>query len=113
MPRTTSAQEIFDNLSRAFVPEEAEGFNAVIQFELTGEGGGEWNAVVANGTLAVVRGQAPNPSLTLTASAADYVAIINGDLKAMSAFMTGRVKVKGDINQALKMQKMFRMPANS
>ena len=113
MPRAKSAQEIFDNLPRAFVPEEARGFNAVIQFELTGEGGGEWNATVANGTLAVARGQAPNPTLTLTASAADYMAIVNGDLKAMSAFMTGRVKVNGDINLALKMQKMFRMPADS
>jgi putative sterol carrier protein len=110
MPRATSVQEVFDKLPQAFVPEEARGFRAVVQFDLTGPGGGEWNATINDGQLSVSPGRAANPTLTLGATAADYLAIINGDLKAMSAFMTGRVKVKGDLNTALKMQKMFRMP---
>jgi putative sterol carrier protein len=110
MPRAKNAQEIFDNMPRAFLPEEARGMHAVIQFDLTGEGGGEWNAKIEDGTLAVAQGRAANPTATVSATAADYVAIINGDLKAMSAFMAGRVKVKGDINVMLRMQKMFRPP---
>jgi putative sterol carrier protein len=110
MPRVTSAQQIFDNLHTAFVPAEAQGVNAVIQFVLTGADGGDWQARIADGAVAVSAGRAQNPNLTLTASAADYIAIVNGDLKVMSAFMGGRVQIQGDMGLALKMQKMFRPP---
>ena len=113
MPRATSAQEVFDNMPKAFLPEQAEGVKAVIQFELTGEGGGSWHARVAEGRLATAQGTADQPNLTISASAEDYLAIINGDLNAMSAFMGGQVKVKGDINLALKFQKMFRSAADA
>jgi len=112
MPRVTSAQQIFDHLPEAFVPEAAQGVNAVIQFVLAGEGGGEWNAHIANGQVAVSQGRAASPTLTLTAAAADYIAIINGDLKVMSAFMGGRIQVAGDMGLALKMQQMFRPPSD-
>jgi putative sterol carrier protein len=107
MPRLTSAQEIFDRLPEAFVPAEAQGVNAVIQFELTGEGGGAWNARISGGHLEVQAGRAASPALTLTASAADYLAIVNGDLKVMGAFMSGRVQIQGDMGLAMKLQKMF------
>ena len=112
MPRVTSAQQIFDHLSEAFVPAAAQGVNAVIQFELTGEGGGAWQARIANGQVAVSPGRAASPTLTLTASAADYVAIVNGDLKVMSAYMGGRIQIQGDMGLALKMQQMFRPPSD-
>jgi putative sterol carrier protein len=55
-----------------------------------------------------MEGLAPAPNLTLIASAADYLAIVNGDLDAMSAFMQGKVQAKGDMALALKMQNMLR-----
>lgn len=110
MPRARSAQEVFDNMPKVFLPEQAEGVNAVIQFELTGEGGGNWYASVADGRLTTAQGTAETPNLTLTASAEDYLAIVHGDLNAISAFMGGKVEIKGDINLALKFQKMFRAP---
>lgn len=108
MPRITSAQQLFDSLPAAFLPEQAQGVNAVIQFELTGPDGGDWQAQVANGQLTLGPGRAANPTVTLTASAADYLAIVNGDLSAMGAFMSGKVKIKGDVGLVMKMQKMFR-----
>ena len=110
MPRATSVQQIFDNMPKAFLPEQAQGLNATIQFELTGEGGGKWYTTVADGSLTTSPGTAAHPNLTLIAEAHDYLAIVNGDLDAMSAFMGGKVKVKGDINLAMKFQKMFRSP---
>jgi putative sterol carrier protein len=110
MPKATSAQQIFDHLPEAFLPEEAQGVNGVIQFELTGEGGGEWHARIAGGQVAVAAGRAENPTVTLTASAANYLAIINGDLSPMSAFMGGKLQIQGDLQLAMKMQKMFRRP---
>ncbi|MBI3360494.1 MAG: SCP2 sterol-binding domain-containing protein [Chloroflexi bacterium] len=100
-------------MPKAFLPDQAEGVNAIIQFELTGEGGGNWYATIAEGQLATASGTAANPNMTLTASAEDYLSIINGDLSAMAAFMGGKVRIKGDVNLAMKFQKMFRSPSDA
>ncbi len=111
MPRATSARQVFDHLAEAFLPEEAKGAAGVIQFELTGEGGGAWHARIAGGRVTVAAGRTENPSVTLTASVRDYLAIVNGDLSPTSAFMGGKVQIQGDMQLALKMQRMFRRPA--
>jgi putative sterol carrier protein len=111
MPRVTSAQQLFDHLPEAFVPGEAQGVNAAIQFVLTGAGGGDWHARIAGGQVAVEPGRAANPAVTVTASAADYLAIVNGDQNALGAFMAGKIKIDGDVSLALKMQQMFRAPS--
>ena len=108
MPPATSAQEIFEEMESRFLPEQAGDMNAVIQFNLSGEGGGVWQAVIANQTLSVQTGAATAPTMVFSSSASDYVAIINGDLSPMAAFMQGKVKLKGDMALALKMQNLFR-----
>lgn len=112
MPRAMSIEQVFENMPKVFLPEQAEGVNAVIQFELTGDGGGNWYATVADQKLTAAPGTAENPNMTLSATAEDYLAIINGDLSAMAAFMGGKVRIKGDVNLALKFQKMFRSPSD-
>jgi putative sterol carrier protein len=103
----TSAQEIFEKMASQFKPEVAGDMTATIQFELSGEGGGQWVASIANGQATVTAGTTPNPTMTFMSAAADYVAIINGTLNPMNAFMQGKIKVKGDMAMAMKMQKMF------
>ncbi len=106
-PRATSAQEIFDAMPGRLLPEQAGDLNATILFDLSGEGGGQWLLTLANKQATVIQGAAPNPTMTFSASASDYVAIINGDLNAMQAFMQGKVKIKGDMSLALKLQTIF------
>ncbi len=107
-PRATNAQEIFDAMPGRLLPEQAGDLNATILFELTGEGGGEWSLTLANRQATVVAGPAPNPAMTFSASASDYVAIINGDLNPMQDFMQGKVKVKGDMALAIRLQSLFK-----
>jgi putative sterol carrier protein len=107
MPRVNSIQEVFDAMPSRFLPDQAGDMRAVIQFDLSGEGGGQWFATIADRALQVSTGQAPSPSLTLTTTANDYLAIINGELKPMAAFMQGRVRVRGDMPLLLKMQSLF------
>lgn len=103
----TTIQEVFDMIGQRPLPEQAADINATIQFDLSGEGGGQWNVVVAGGQATSAPGLAPNPSLTLSASAADYLALFNGQLNAMNAFMQGRLKVKGDMALAMRLQKLL------
>ena len=107
MPRANSVQEVFDAMPSHFLPDQAGGMRAIIQFDLSGEGGGQWYATIADGALNVATGLTATPSLTLATSATDYLAIINGELKPMAAFMQGKIKVKGDMPLLMKMQGLF------
>jgi putative sterol carrier protein len=109
MPRVSSIQEIFDNIDQGFRPEKAEGVNAVFQFVLTGDNGGKYWVKVANKQAEVHEGEHESPTMTITSVANDYIALVNGDLNAMQAFMQGKVKVKGDMGLALRLQAMFGM----
>jgi putative sterol carrier protein len=103
----TTAQEVFDRMPGAVQAGQAQNVNAVFQFDLSGEGGGTWHATLAGGELKVTEGAAPSPHVTLSASAADYVAIANGELNPMNAFMQGRIRVKGDLSLVMRMQGIF------
>jgi putative sterol carrier protein len=106
----TTVRAIFEKMPETFIPEKAVGLNLVVQFDITGDGGGRWHAAIVDGALSVVEGQHPSPQLTLTASAPDYVAISTGKLKGQLAFMTGRIKASGNLAMAMKMQSIFRGP---
>lgn len=107
MPRVNSAEEVFNLMPAHFLPEQAGNMKAVLQFDLSGDDGGQWVASIADGQLTVTKGTVPDPNLTLLMSAKDYVAMINGELNPMSAFMTGKVKAKGETALLMKMQKLF------
>lgn len=104
----TTVKEIFDNMPSTFVKEKAAGVKGVIQFDITGDSGGKWYAAIADGELTVAEGQHESPTLTLTVSAQDYVNISTGKLNGQMAFMTGKLKAKGDLGLAMKMQTLFK-----
>jgi putative sterol carrier protein len=107
MTKVTMIKEIFDHLGEGFQADKAEGVDAIFQFDLTGDNGGQYWVKVVNKTVEVHEGKHDAPTMTLTASAEDYMAVVNGDLAAMTAFMQGKIKVKGDMGLALKLQAMF------
>jgi putative sterol carrier protein len=101
MPTTS---QIFENMPERFDPATAGDMDATVQFSLTGDNGGEWYVTVADGDLAVEEGTADNPKSTIIMDADDFVAMSTGELNAMSAFMSGKVKVEGDLNTVMKLQ---------
>jgi len=107
MPRVTSIQEIFDNQDQGFQPDKAEGVDAIFQFVLTGDNGGKYWVKVSGKQCDVHEGEHGGPTMIVTASANDYIALVNGELNPMMAFMQGKVKVKGEMGLALKLQSIF------
>jgi putrescine aminotransferase len=97
--RVASAAELFDRMPARFDPARAEGVDLVVQFALTGEGGGTWIVTVRDAELAVVAVDAEraNASVTIRATATDYVRIANGDLSGADAFTTQRLSIDGDL----------------
>jgi putative sterol carrier protein len=107
MAKVTSVQEIFENLDEGFQPDKAEGVDAIFQFDLTGDNGAKYWVKVQDKQAEVNEGEHDAPTMVLTSSADDYIAIVNGELAPMTAFMQGRVRVKGDMGLAMKLQAMF------
>jgi len=105
--RVKSVKEVFEAIEGRELPEQSGNLKATIQFDLSGEGGGEWYVTVANRQATVSQGVASNPNVTFNSSVNDYLAIINGDLNPVNAFMQGKVRVQGDMGLVMKMQSLF------
>jgi putative sterol carrier protein len=102
-----TVKETFEAMPGRFQPGKASGVNATIQYDITGDGGGTWNAVIKDATCTVNEGAAPSPNLTLTMSAQDWLDMTSGKLSGQMAFMSGKLKLKGDMGLAMKIGSMF------
>jgi len=104
-----TVKEIFDAMPERFNKDAAAGMNAVYQFDITGEGGGKYYAEIKDGELTMAEGEHENPSITLTMAAQDYVDMVEGKLNGQMAFMTGKLKIKGDMSLAMKLNTLFKL----
>ena len=103
-------QEIFDRMPASLKPDAAQGMNATIQFNLSGDNGGQWYVTIKDGKAEVSKGTASSPNMTLSRSAQDYVDMTLGKLNGQMAFMSGKLKISGDMGLAMKMQSLFERP---
>ncbi len=99
--------EIMQRLPHAIDPERAKGMKAVVQFDFTSDGGKKYVVRIADGKCTTEEGQAPNPDATVIASQAAYQAVADGRLNAATAFMTGKLKVQGNIQLLMRFQQIF------
>ena len=107
MPETQSVDEIFAEMESKFRSDKAQGLNATFQFNITGDGGGEWNAVITDGQAKIQQGVADSPNVTITSSSDDWTKIVSGQMNPQMAFMTGKLKVQGDLGLATRLQSLF------
>lgn len=97
---------IFANMDQNFDEEKAGDLNLTVAFDLSGESGGQWYATIADGKLDTGQGAVDSPSATLSMDADDFAAMSKGDLNPMMAFMSGKIKVDGDLNAVMKFQSL-------
>ncbi len=88
-------------------PSKIKGMNAVYQFDLSGDNGGVFHVKVANDTAELIEGASDNANITITMAADDFDSLLDGKLNATSAFMAGKLKVKGDMSLAMKLQSLL------
>jgi len=103
----TNVKEAFTKMSEIFNPGIAQGLDVAFQFDITGEGGGNWNVGVKDGACQIQEGSHKAPTVTLTMSCETWLAIVNRELNAMQAFMGGQLKVSGDIMLAQRVSELF------
>lgn len=110
MATADDVKAIFDAMPGQLNADAAKGMNSVIQFNLTGDGGGEYHVVIKDGACSVNQGAHGSPNMTMTMAAQDYVDMITGKLNGQMAFMSGKLKIAGDMGLAMKMQSLFKRP---
>ena len=95
--RFGSVREAFEAAPNRFQPSRAGSMDAVFQFDIIGEGGGQWYLTIKDKTLTVTEGTHDSPKVTITASADDWLKLVNRRADATSLYMMGRIKVKGPL----------------
>jgi len=99
--------DMFGTLEARFQPGAAEGLDVTIGYDIGGEEGGQWTAVIKDGKCTVKEELVPSPSLTMIVKAQDWVDLMLGKVEAATLMTTGRAKVKGDMNLAVKLGELF------
>ena len=99
-----TVQEFFDALPSKVDPGQDGGMNNSFVFDIAGVGA--WTVTVTDGAVSVAEG-AHDADCTLSASEETLMKITSGEANATTAYMTGKLKIKGDMGAALKLQKLF------
>jgi putative sterol carrier protein len=99
--------QIFPTMASRLIADKAQGVNAIIQFNLSGDNGGMYWLKIEDGKCESGEGAAENPKMTLKAAADDWHAVSTGKMNPMQAFMSGKIKIEGDMGMAMKLQTMF------
>ncbi len=99
-----TVQEFFDALPSRVDPAKTAGMNNSFVFDIADVG--EWTVTVTDGTVSVAEG-AHDADCTISASEETFAKVTSGEASATTAYMTGKLKIKGDMGAALKLQKLF------
>ena len=99
-----AAKDFFDTLESSVDASKIAGMSNSYLFDIEGEG--QWLVDVRDGALTVTEGPA-EADATISTSGETFEKIAAGEQNATTAYMTGKLKIKGDMGAAMKLQKLF------
>lgn len=99
-------QTIFKEIDSAIKedPSRTKGLEAVYQFNLNGDESGIYHIVFNGDKSYTAEGEVEKSNCTLNMVTDDFKKMVNGELNGTQAFMSGRLKIKGNMGLALKLQ---------
>lgn len=97
----------FEKMPGSVDKSKIAGMNATYQFKITGDNGGDWSVSIADGNVTVANATAESPNITLTISDENFTNLVQGKLNGQTAFLTGKLKIQGDMTLAMKLQSLF------
>ena len=101
-----NVQEFFNGLAARADAEKTAGMNNSYLFDIEGEG--QWFVNVQDGALSVAQGGGDGSAdATISTTADTFEKIVAGEQNPTTAYMTGKLKLKGDMGAAMKLQKLF------
>jgi putative sterol carrier protein len=99
------AEEFFDTLPEKVDPDQIREIDNSYLFDIAGEG--RWLVDVRSGTLTVTPGWEGDADATIATSGEVFDRLVAGTQNPMTAYMTGKLKISGDLSVALKLKSLF------
>ena len=104
MSDLTAASIFANDLPHKLEDPSARAANAVYQFNIDGDNGGTWVVDLTKDADFVTEGEIDDAQCMITMKESDFVDLWTGKLGGPQAFMMGKLKIKGDMGLAMKLQ---------
>jgi len=101
----TSVAQTIANFQANFNSQAAAGLNYVFQFNVTDEK--TYCLNIQDGTCTSSEGENEDANVTFVTDSATLLALSDGSLDGMQAFMSGKLRIEGDMMLALKLNELF------
>jgi putative sterol carrier protein len=105
---------IFSQMEEHFHGEKAGDTEAVIEWQILDRPGGghdRYQVVVTGGTCSVEKDGGHAPRVTFALKPVDFLKLVTGNAAGPMMFMTGKLKIDGDLMFAAGVQSLFRIPS--
>ena len=99
---------LFEGMSRRFIPEMSKGINASVSYHITGKGGGQWTVFINDGKFKLSNSILQDPTVYIVARDSDYHDIVTGKIDGITAVLTGKMSIEGDIQFMSEFRNMFK-----
>ena len=100
----SAVNEFFEQLPSRVGEGKTAGMNNSYVFDI--DGAGTWTVRVSDGGITVEDGDTGG-DCTIAASAETFEKVMKGEQNPTAAYMSGKLKIKGDMGAAMKLQKLF------
>lgn len=105
---------IFEGMKERFQADKAQGVDAVVQFVVNDEGAEHAYAVkISNGACEITKGHADSPKVTIATDIVSFSKLVAGQAQGPQLFMSGKLKVSGDLMFSARIMNFFDRPKAS
>ena len=108
--------EIFDRMREHFEPERAEGVDGVVDWRICGRADGDcdlYHMVIRDGHVDIREWDEEEPKVTLTVDPVSFLKLVSGNARGSSLMLRGKLKPKGDLAFARRLESLFRLPSGA
>jgi putative sterol carrier protein len=112
--RDQALGEIFSRMEQHFEPGSAAELEAVIHWRIGDRPDGghdEYEVVIRDGSCTVSEGLSAEPRVAFRIGAVEFLRLVTGNASGPALFMTGKLKIDGDLMFAARVQSLFRIPS--
>src|SRR4051812_32986711 len=104
----SNTTKVFEDMNARITIEKAQKINSTYLFDIGGDDGGKWFADLTKTEGPYIEKKDAEAKCTITVpKAEDWISIATGKMNPTSAFMQGKIKVKGDMSLAMKLQTLL------
>ncbi|EZA47735.1 Hydroxysteroid dehydrogenase-like protein [Ooceraea biroi] len=105
---TGKIPRIFNAIETNLSSELVNKTGAIYQFNIKGDEAGTWFIDLKNGKGAIGKGEPSQPAdATFTMESSNFFAMFSGKLKPAAAFMSGKLNISGNLQKAMKLEKLM------